>query len=67
LKDHSGLKYLFYQPKLNARKDRWMAIISEFDFEIKHIKGKGNIVVDALSRSMQLINLAVISTCEIEL
>jgi hypothetical protein len=37
---HSGLRYLFDQPKLNARQSRWMALLSEFDFEIKHIKGK---------------------------
>jgi hypothetical protein len=38
--DHSGLRYMFDQPKLNARQARWMALLSEFDFEIKHIKGK---------------------------
>jgi hypothetical protein len=38
--DHSGLRYLFDQPKPNDRKSRWMALLSEFDFEIKHIKGK---------------------------
>ena len=27
-----------------------MAFLSEFDFEVKHIKGKENRVVDALSR-----------------
>jgi hypothetical protein len=48
--DHCGLKYLFNQPRLNARQARWMALISEFDFEIKHIKGKENKVVDTLSR-----------------
>jgi hypothetical protein len=37
---HSGLRYLFNQPKLNARQARWMALLSGFDFEIKHIKGK---------------------------
>jgi hypothetical protein len=36
--DHYGLRHLFDQPKLNARKARWMALLSEFDFEIKHIK-----------------------------
>jgi hypothetical protein len=46
--DHCGLRYLFYQPKLNSRQARWMALLSEFDFEIKHIKGKENKVVDAL-------------------
>jgi hypothetical protein len=38
--DHSGLRYLFDQPKLNARQARCMALLCEFDFEIKHIKGK---------------------------
>jgi lipopolysaccharide biosynthesis glycosyltransferase len=38
--DHCGLKYLFDQPYLNARQARWIPLISEFDFEIKHIKSK---------------------------
>jgi hypothetical protein len=62
--DHCGLRHLFDQPKLNARKARWMALLSEFDFEIKHIKGKENRVVDALSRSIKMIHLAVVITCE---
>jgi hypothetical protein len=62
--DHYGLRYLFDQPKLNARQARWMALLSEFDFEIKHIKGKENKVVNALSRSMKTIHLAAVSTCE---
>jgi hypothetical protein len=36
---------MFDQPKLNARQARWMDLLSEFDFEIKHIKGKENRVV----------------------
>jgi hypothetical protein len=62
--DHCGLRYLFDQPKLNARQARWMALLSEFDFEIKHIKGKENRVVDALSRSMKTIHLVTVSTYE---
>ena len=62
--DHSGLRYMFDQPKLNVRQARWMALLSEFDFEIKHIKGKENKVVDALSRSVKMIHLAIVSTCE---
>jgi hypothetical protein len=38
--DHSGLRYLFDQPKLNVRQAMWMSLLSEFDFEIKYIKGK---------------------------
>jgi hypothetical protein len=64
--DHCGLRHLFDQPKLNVRQSRWMAILSEFDFEIKHIKGKENRVVDALSRSVKMIHLAVVSTCEMD-
>jgi hypothetical protein len=38
--DHYGLRYMFDQPKINARQARWMGLLNEFDFEIKHIKGK---------------------------
>jgi hypothetical protein len=49
--DHCGLRYMFDQPKLNSRQARWMALLSDFDFEIKHIKGKENRVVDALAKA----------------
>ena len=35
--DNKGLKYLLDQPNLNARKARWLAFLSEYDFEIQHI------------------------------
>jgi hypothetical protein len=41
-----------------------MDLLSEFDFEIKHIKGKENRVVNALSRSMKVVHLATVSTSE---
>jgi hypothetical protein len=62
--DHCVLRNLSDQPKLNARKARWMALLSEFDFKIKHIKGKENRVVDSLSISIKLIHLEAVSTCE---
>jgi hypothetical protein len=65
--DHSGLRYLFYQPKLNVRQARWMALLSEFDFEIKHIKIKKNRVVDSLSRSIKVVHLAVVSASELDI
>jgi hypothetical protein len=58
---HSGLKYLFEQPTLNARKMRWLEFLSEYDFDIKHIKGKENKVVDALSRRVHLMHATTIS------
>jgi hypothetical protein len=62
--NHCGLRYLFDQPKLSAR---WMALLTDFDFEIKHIKGKENMVVDALSRSVKMIHLVTVSTCETDI
>jgi hypothetical protein len=38
--DHCGLKHFFGQPTLNARQTRWLEFLSEYDFELKHIKGK---------------------------
>jgi hypothetical protein len=42
--DHIGLKYLFRRPTLNAIQRRWLEFLSEYDFDIKHIKGKENTV-----------------------
>jgi hypothetical protein len=50
LTDNSGVKFLFSQPDLNARQTRWLAFLSEFDFKVRHIKGKENKVEYALSR-----------------
>ena len=59
--DNKGLKYLLDQPNLNARQARWLTFLSEY-FEIQHIKGKENKVVDALSRNARLNFAAAIST-----
>jgi hypothetical protein len=58
---HIGLKYLFQQPTLNARQTRWLEILSEYDFNIKHINGKENKVVDALSRRVHIMHATAIS------
>ena len=60
--DNKGLKYLLDQPNLNARQARWLAFLSEYDFEIQHIKGKENKVADALSRNARLNFATPIST-----
>ena len=65
--DHFGLKYLFDQPTLNARKARWLEFLCEFDFEIKHIKGKENKVVDVLSMKVHEMHVASISTFQLDL
>jgi hypothetical protein len=61
LTDNSGVKHLFSQQYLNAQQTRWLAFLSEFDFEIQHIKGKGNKVADALSRRTSAVYEVIIS------
>ena len=54
--DDVNLKYLFKKQNLNARQAQWSTFLSEFDFEIKHIKGKENKVAYAISRKIKQLN-----------
>jgi hypothetical protein len=65
--DHCGLKYLFGQPSLNARQSRWLEFLSEYDFDINHIKGKENKVVDALNRRVHEMHATTISMYQTDL
>jgi hypothetical protein len=38
--NHICMKYLFEYPTLNSRQDRWLKFLSEYVYNIKHIKGK---------------------------
>lgn len=49
--NHFNLKYLCSQPYLDARQARWMAFLTEFEFDFKHIKGKENKIDDALIKN----------------
>lgn len=59
--NHSGLRYLFDQLNLNARQARSLTTISEFDFEIRCIKGNENRVTNALSRRVHVNYIVVMS------
>jgi hypothetical protein len=59
--NHNGLKYLFDQPTLNARHSRWVEFLCEYDFDIKHIKGKENKVVDSLNRRVHKLHATTVS------
>jgi hypothetical protein len=50
LTNNSSLKHLFNQPDLNVRQERWLVFLSEFNFDVRHIKGKENKVAYALSQ-----------------
>ena len=48
--DHNPLTFLHKTKSKNQKLLRWCLIIQEFDIEIHHVKGKENLVADALSR-----------------
>ena len=48
--DHNILRYFLTQKDLNERKQKWVSKIQAFEFDIEYVKGKNNVVVDALSR-----------------
>ena len=50
LTDHAALTYLHSSAGVHRRNVRWLDFLSQFDFEIHHIKGKENVVADTLSR-----------------
>ena len=49
LTQNVGLKYGFDQNAIKVSQDKWLPFWSEYDFEIKNIKGKENIVENSLS------------------
>ena len=53
--DNMSLKYLFDQMDLNTRQARWLDFLSEYHFQLNHIKGKENKVANALSRRTHMI------------
>ena len=50
LSDHNPLSFLYKLKNKNQRLLRWSLLLQEFNLDIRHIKGKDNIIPDALSR-----------------
>ena len=48
--DHNPLVFLNRMRNKNRRLLNWSLLLQEYDLEIRHIKGKDNIVADCLSR-----------------
>jgi hypothetical protein len=59
--DHNSLKYLLEQKDLNERQQKWVSRIQAYDFDIEFVKGKNNVVVDALSRRPSIFAMTGVS------
>ena len=59
--DHNSLRYFLEQRDLNERQQKWVSNVQSFDFDIEYVKGKNNVVTDALSRKPTICSLEQIS------
>ena len=50
LTDHNPLTFINKMKNKNQRLVRWSLILQGYNLDIKHIKGKDNVIADALSR-----------------
>jgi len=59
---HKSLNYLFDQKELNVRQWRWLEYLKDFNFQLSYHPGKGNAVVDALSR--KTLHMSALCWCK---
>ena len=59
--DHNSLKYFSEQKDLYERQQKWVSKIQAYDFDIEFVKGKNNIVADALSKRPSVYAMTDIS------
>ena len=60
--NHNSLKYFLEQKELNECQQKWVGKVQAYNFEIEYVKGKNNIVADALSKRPASLSLMSIST-----
>ena len=48
--DHQALLYLLNKPVLTGKYARWMLLLQEFEFTVKHTPGREHAMADFLSR-----------------
>nr|GEZ61671.1 putative reverse transcriptase domain-containing protein [Tanacetum cinerariifolium] len=68
--DHKSLQHILDQKELNMRQQRWLELLSDYDYDIRYHPRKANVVVDALShkeRDMPLRVRALVMTISLNL
>jgi hypothetical protein len=58
--DHKSLKYIFTQPNLKMRQQKWLKLIKDYELEDHYQPGKANVVADALSHKAQYNYLSAV-------
>lgn len=58
--DHNALVFIDTCKLTSNRMTRWILALSEYDYSIKHIKGKENVIADFLSRSTLNANAGMV-------
>ena len=48
--DHSALRWILGLKEPQGRLARWVTFLQQFQYKVSHVKGKDNVVPDALSR-----------------
>jgi hypothetical protein len=66
LTDHAALTYLTSSVGVHRRNVRWLEFLSQFDFEIQHIRGRENVVADTLSRVPGSELLTCLELCSLD-
>ena len=64
--DHKSLKYIFTQPELNMRQQRWLELIKDYNLEVHYHPRKANVVADALNQKSYQVEEAPLSLNHIE-
>jgi hypothetical protein len=63
------LKYIFTQPDLNLKQQRWLELIKDYDLGINYHPGKVNVVVDSMAfelcEEFDKLNLRIIVNVEV--
>jgi hypothetical protein len=59
--DHNSLKHFLEQKDLSERQQKWVSKVQAYDFDIEYVKGKNNVVADALSRRPTTFSMSEIA------